>query len=255
MSLEYFCKTHNQLCCAACISKIRNKGNGKHKNCKVYDISKIKKKKKNILEKNMSNLKELSNKLEPSINELKTIFEKINEAKENMKTKVQKIFTKIRSEINDREEKLFLEIDKKFEELFFNEAFVKESESLPNVVKISLEKGKIKESDWEDKIKLNKLINDCINLEKTIKNINEVYDKINNYNSKKELEIEFTPKDEEIEQRLDIIREFGVLKVKDNNQIDLVKDEEENINENIKENSKDNSYYVENEMIHQNSVW
>jgi len=129
MSLDYYCKTHNQLCCAACISKIRNKGNGKHKNCKVYDISKIKNKKKNILEKNITNLEELSNKLEPSITELKTIYEKINEAKENIKAKVQKIFTKIRNEINDREDKLFLEIDKKFQELFFNEEFVKESEN------------------------------------------------------------------------------------------------------------------------------
>ena len=51
MSLEYFCKTHNQLCCAACISKIRNKGNGEHKNCKVYDISKIKKKKEKYIRK------------------------------------------------------------------------------------------------------------------------------------------------------------------------------------------------------------
>ena len=26
--LEYFCKDHNQLCCAACISKIKGYGNG-----------------------------------------------------------------------------------------------------------------------------------------------------------------------------------------------------------------------------------
>ena len=233
MSLEYFCKTHNQLCCAACISKIRNKGNGGHKNCKVYDISKIKNKKKNILEKNITNLEELSNKLEPSINELKTIFEKINEAKENLKAKVQKIFTKIRNEINDREDKLFLEIDKKFQELFFNEEFVKESEKLPNLVKNSLEKGKIKESNWKNKSLLNKIINDCINIENTVKNINEVYDKINNYNSNKELEIKFIPKDEEIEQRLDIIREFGGLEVKDNNQITLPEIVEANIQPNI----------------------
>jgi predicted RNase H-like nuclease (RuvC/YqgF family) len=69
------------LCCAACISKIRNKGNGEHKNCKVYDISKIKNKKKNILEQNIESLEELSNKLEPSINELKTIFEKLMKQK------------------------------------------------------------------------------------------------------------------------------------------------------------------------------
>jgi len=227
MNLDYYCKTHNQLCCAACIAKIRNKGNGVHKNCKVFDISKIKNKKKNALKQNFTYLEELSKKLEPSINELKTIFEKINEAKENLKTKVQKIFTKIRNELNEREDKLFIEIDKKFQELFFNEKFVKESEKLTNLVKISLEKGKIKENEWEDETKLNKLINNCIILENTIKNINEVYDKINIYNINKELEIEFIPKDEVIEQKIEEdIRQFGGLEVKDINH--------KNIQENIK---------------------
>jgi len=222
MNLDYYCKTHNQLCCAACIAKIRNKGNGVHKNCKVFDISKIKNKKKNALKQNFTYLEELSKKLEPSINELKTIFEKINEAKENLKTKVQKIFTKIRNELNEREDKLFIEIDKKFQELFFNEKFVKESEKLTNLVKISLEKGKIKENEWEDETKLNKLINNCINLENTIKNINEVYDKINIYNINKELEIEFIPKDEVIEQKIEEdIRQFGGLEVKDNKHKDI----------------------------------
>ena len=227
MSLEYFCKTHNQLCCAACISKIRNKGNGKHKNCKVFDISKIKNKKKNTLKKNISNLEKISDKLEPSIQELKTIFEKISDAKNNLKAKVQKIFSRIRNELNEREDNLFLEIDQKFQEIFFNEEFIKESEKLTGLVKISLEKGKIKEDEWKDERKLNKLINDCINLENTIKNINEVYDKINNYNSKKELEIEFIPKDEEIEERLKEIdiKHFGGVQVKNNNQNNLQSDE------------------------------
>ena len=44
--LEYFCKTHNVLCCAACISKIKSKGNGKHKDCDICDIENIKNKKK-----------------------------------------------------------------------------------------------------------------------------------------------------------------------------------------------------------------
>ena len=112
---------------------------------------------------------------------------------------------------------------------------------MPNLVKLSLEKGKIKESVWKDKNKLNKLINDCINIENTVKNINEVYDKINNYNSKKELEIEFIPKEEEIEQSLNIIREFGGFEVKDNRQFimsqgnflesGVINNEKENIKE------------------------
>jgi hypothetical protein len=121
---------------------------------------------------------------------------------------------------------------------------VKESEKLPNLVKISLEKGKIKENEWEDKSKLNKLIYDCINLENTIKNINEVYDKINNYNSNKELEIEFIPMDQEIGQKLEEIQKFGGLEVKDNNQ--------KNILENIPNNNQQNIALNWNNQINNN---
>ena len=65
------------------------------------------------LEKNVKNLEELSSKLEPSIKELKNIFEIINERKEKLKKDIQNIFTKIRTELNNREDKLFEEIDKK----------------------------------------------------------------------------------------------------------------------------------------------
>ena len=41
--LSYFCKTHNQLCCAACISKIKGKGNGQHTDCDIVFIEDIKK--------------------------------------------------------------------------------------------------------------------------------------------------------------------------------------------------------------------
>ena len=39
--LNYYCKTHNILCCAACISKIKSKGNGLHQNCEIYNIEEI----------------------------------------------------------------------------------------------------------------------------------------------------------------------------------------------------------------------
>ena len=48
-----FCKNHNTLCCAACISKIQSKGNGKHKNCDVCNIEEIKDEKKNTLKNNI----------------------------------------------------------------------------------------------------------------------------------------------------------------------------------------------------------
>ena len=45
LELEFFCKTHNVLCCAACISKIKKNEFGKHKDCDICDIEDIKEEK------------------------------------------------------------------------------------------------------------------------------------------------------------------------------------------------------------------
>ena len=78
-----------------------------------------------------------------SIKELKKIFEIIENDKESVKSEIQKIFTKLRNTINDREDKLIHIVDNRFNELFFNEEFIKESEKLPNRIEISLKKRKI----------------------------------------------------------------------------------------------------------------
>ncbi len=44
--LEYFCKEHNQLCCANCLCKVNKKGDGQHKDCDTCDIESIKDKKR-----------------------------------------------------------------------------------------------------------------------------------------------------------------------------------------------------------------
>ena len=44
--LQYFCKNHNQLCCAACITKIKGEGNGQHTNCEICFVEEIKLSKK-----------------------------------------------------------------------------------------------------------------------------------------------------------------------------------------------------------------
>ena len=67
---------------------------------------------------------------------------KKNENKEELKLNIQNIFTKIRNELNKREDELLFEVDKKFNDIFGNEDIIKESEKLPNKIKISLEKGK-----------------------------------------------------------------------------------------------------------------
>ena len=212
MKLEYFCKNHNQLCCAACIAKIRCKGNGKHKNCKIFYINKIKKNKKNLLNENVIYLEDLSHTLEESINELKKLFETINENKEKLKLKIQKIFTKIRNTINDREDQILFQVDKEFDECFFKEDLIKESEKLPNKIKESLDRGKkIGNNEWDDEKKLSSIINDCLNIESDIKNINILKENIKKCNSNKDLEIYFSPEEDEINKFLDEIKNFGKI--------------------------------------------
>ena len=39
---QYYCKEHNILCCAKCITKIEGEGNGLHKDCNICFIKNIK---------------------------------------------------------------------------------------------------------------------------------------------------------------------------------------------------------------------
>ena len=222
LKLEYYCKTHNQLCCAACIAKIKNKWNGQHKDCDIYYIVKIKSNVKNKMDKNIKKLEELSNKIEPTIKQLKDIYEKMNEDKDKLKGKIQNIFTKIRTELNNREDKLYEEIEAKFNEIYIKEELIKESEKLPNMIKVSLDKGKAKEEDWNDENLLPKLFNESIKFENEMKNIDVIYDKIKEFNSKKDTIIEFNLTDDEINKNfLNKIKRFGGIKVIDNKDIDF----------------------------------
>ena len=91
---------------------------------------------------------------------------------------MQKIFTKIRNELNEREDLLLLEIDECFNNSFFNEDFIKQSEKLPKQISINLEKGKLIENEWKENNKLVKNINDCINIENNINEINLINEKL-----------------------------------------------------------------------------
>ena len=116
----------------------------------------------------------MSDSLKESINNLKILCEKIKENKEELKLKIQKIFTKLRSELNNREDKLLLEVDKIFDETFFSEEIIKKSEKLPNQIKISLENSKELDKKYNNENQLNFFINDCINIENNIKDINNL---------------------------------------------------------------------------------
>ena len=98
-------------------------------------------------------------------------------------------------------------------------------------MKISLEKGKIKENEWENENSLSKLINICINIENNIDDINSIYSGIDSYKAQKDFEFELHPKRDEINQILVFIKAFGNVDVIDNNKFDEIN--QNNIEPNI----------------------
>ena len=170
----------------------------------------LKQEKKDKLKENIIILENLSNTFEDSINKLKEIFGKLNSNKEEMKMNIQKVFTKIRNAINEREDEIMIEVDKLFESLFIKESIIKEGEKLPNKIKKSLEKGKLLKDELNDDNNLRLFLNDCINIEYNINEIKRINDNINkcNYNDSK---IKFNSEENEINKLLNKIKKFGDL--------------------------------------------
>jgi len=220
--LEYYCKTHNKLCCSACIAKIKRNDKGQHTDCEVYVIEDIKDSKKGILQKNIKYLEDLSKNIQTSIKELKVLFGKINESKEALKVKIQETFTKIRTQINEREDELLLEVDQLYEETYVSDNVIRDLDNLPNRIKSSLDKGQIISKDWEKENKLNSLIHGCINIEDNLDYINKVYQIMKKSKNEMKTNIKFFPEEKiDINKFLDKIVKFGKI-YKDNelNEID-----------------------------------
>ena len=166
--LEFFCKTHNKLVCAKCITKIKKKIYGNHSDCNLYLIEEIENEIKNKLYENIKILENSSVNLVQLINEIKKLSEKLNENKEELKIKIQKLFTKIRNSLNDREEQLLLEVDDKYDKLILEEKIVKQIDNLQNRIKFFVEKGNNFKDYWNNN-KLNSLINDYLNIDINVK--------------------------------------------------------------------------------------
>ena len=129
---------------------------------------------------------------------------------------VQKTFTKIRSILNEREDELLLNIDKNFDNIFLNENLIFENEKLPDKIKILLEKSKNAENEWNDKNKLNIIINDCINIENNINNINIIKEKLKKCKDN-DSEVIFSPNEKEFNEFLKKVKSFGEIKIINNN--------------------------------------
>ena len=213
--LEYFCKTHNELCCASCITKIKGEGNGQHTDCEICFIKNIENSKKDKLKNNINYLESLSKNIDNSIIKLKKMFEKMQSKKEELIINIQKIFSKIRNAINEREDKILLELNKKFEELYFNENLIKEGEKLPTKIKNAIQEGKLIQNYDKNNFNLKNIINTCINIENNINKINIINNNISKYyNTNKE--IKFKPDDNRLDELIYSIEKFGSIFIFDN---------------------------------------
>jgi len=218
--LTYFCVTHNKLCCAKCITKIKYEEDGQHSDCKICPIKDIENEKRNKLKNIIKDLEKLSINLEQSIIELKKILEENNEKKEALKVNIQKVFTKLRNSLNEREDQLLLEVDKQYNDKFYYEDIIKKTEKLPKKVKSSLEKGKLIDEQWKNENnKINSLINDCLNIENNINEIKDINDKKEKLNSLK-FEFEFQSDSKEINELLNEIKKFGKIELEKQYKID-----------------------------------
>ena len=156
-------------------------------------------------------MEDKSTNFEALIREIKNIIEKINIKKEELKSQIQKIFTNIRNALNNKEDDLLLEVDKKFENIFIKEDLIKKSEKLTNKIKKSLEKGKMLEkSDWKDEY-INSLINDCIIIENTIKEIEIINNDLKKSQLNENTEIKIDIKEDKINNLIQNIKSLGKI--------------------------------------------
>ena len=99
--------------------------------------------------------------------------------------------------------------------IYFKEDLIKKSEKLPNKIKKSIEKGKIIEKEW-DEYNLSSLINDCIIIENNINDINKINDNIKKSNINKNNKILYNIEEEQINNLIDNIKNFGKIITNDN---------------------------------------
>ena len=153
-------------------------------------------------------LEELFKAFEKSFNDIKNFCEDINIQKEELKINIQKIFTKLRNEINNREDELLLKVDDKFNNLFFKEDILKKYHNLPSKIKITLDKGKLIDKEWNDE-NLISFMNDSLNIENNVRNILMANEDLEKNNSKKIYSIKYKTQNKEIDEFIEKIKSFN----------------------------------------------
>ena len=140
---------------------------------------------------------------------MKEAYEEIEEKKENLKIRIQKLFTKLRNDLNKREDKLLFQVELIYEKNYFNKNFIKDIERMSNQIKLSIDKGKNILKNYNNKdTNLGSLIYNCIQIEEQIDNMNLIMEKIDKYEKNKKIKIDLKLKEEEIKFLMNI-KNFG----------------------------------------------
>ena len=179
--LNYYCLTHNNLCCAACLCKIKEIGDGQHTECNACFIGKIKDKKKKKLYDNLNFLEDFSQNIKKVLKAIKKIYEKTKPKKEELKLNISNTFDNLKNMLDNRKKELLNELENLYEKFSFSDEFIKKSKKLPSKLEYYLKKGINLLDKWEEDEKngkLNLLINDCINIEKNIEKYKKIEEKI-----------------------------------------------------------------------------
>ena len=205
--LEYFCKTHNKLCCVACISKLTNEYNGHHNNCDFCNIKNIEEEKKDIIKQNLINLNNLSKKYDKSTYNLKNQSEIFNNMKEKIILTIKNVFNKLKEEVNNREKELLLELDQIFNSLNLTKDSFNKGNKLFDKIEKTIEFGKQIEKEWNGN-KLNFFINESLIFENMIKEIKNINNYINKNNLNK-INIRFKPDVNSMNEIINTIKTFG----------------------------------------------
>ena len=104
---------------------------------------------------------------------------------------------------------MLLEVDNVYNKFFIDDNIINKSDKLPNKIKSVLGKGKLIDEGRNNNMKLNMLINDCINVENSSQEINTIYDFIEKSNSNKNIKIMFIPDDNGINEFIKVIGSYG----------------------------------------------
>lgn len=178
------------------------------KKCKICIIEDIKEEKAKKLKENITILENLYNSVKESLENIKKNIEDIDIKKEEMKINIQKIFTKIRNEINNKEDELLLKIDKKFDNLVFKESSLKDYDKSSKSIKIFLDEKNLVDKEWKDE-NIISLINECINVENNIKNLKKLNNDLKKNESKKIYNVDNNFQEEQINKFIKSISNLG----------------------------------------------